>query len=98
MTLEVNLSEKKQALVGGAYLIHRFTTDSLPQQDGLPRWREEFGRAIVHVEIEPVANEPFQAEATLGQVLDLRWMKFRARPCASIAHARWPLRAATISG
>jgi AraC-like DNA-binding protein len=77
MTLEVNLSEKKQALAGGAYSIHRFTTDSLPQQDRLPRWREEFGRAIVHVEIEPVANEPLQAEATLGQVLDLRWMKFR---------------------
>jgi AraC-like DNA-binding protein len=76
LELEVNSSEENQASAGGAYSTRRFTTDSLPERDRLPTWREEFGRAIVYVEIEPVANEPFQAEATLGQVLDLRWMKF----------------------
>ena len=76
MTLEANLSDKEQPLTGGAYSTHRFATDFLPEQDRVRRWREEFGRAIVHVDIEPVGNEPFRAEATLGQVLDLRWVKF----------------------
>jgi AraC-like DNA-binding protein len=76
LRLEMNLSENQQGPIGGAYSIRRFTTDSLPQQDRLPVWREEFARAIVHVEIEPVSSEPFQAQATLGEVLDLRWMKF----------------------
>jgi hypothetical protein len=73
----MNLSDKRQALVGGTYSTRRFTTDFLPEQDRLRVWREEFARAIVHVEIEPVSSEPFQAEATLGEVLDLRWIKFQ---------------------
>jgi AraC-like DNA-binding protein len=77
MSMEMNLSDKKQEFAGGAYSTRRFTTEFLPEKDRLASWREEFGRAIVHVEIDPVANEPFQAEATLGEVLDLRWMKFR---------------------
>jgi len=69
--------DKEQASAGGTYSTRRFTTNFLPAQDRLSVWREEFARAIVHVEIEPVSEEPFQAEATLGEILDLRWMKFQ---------------------
>jgi AraC-like DNA-binding protein len=45
---------------------HRFTTDELPEREKLPRWREEFGRTIVKVDIEPLSSDlPFRAEATL---------------------------------
>jgi len=44
----------------------RFSTWDLPQRERLDRWREEFGRRVVGVEIEPRASEtPFYAEATL---------------------------------
>jgi AraC-like DNA-binding protein len=31
----------------------------------LSRWREEFGRAVVHLDFEPLADAPFHAEAVL---------------------------------
>jgi AraC-like DNA-binding protein len=71
----MNLSDSRPG--SEASSAHHFTTDSLPEQDRLPVWREEFGRTIVHVEIEPVSEEPVQAAATLGAIQDLRWMKFR---------------------
>src|SRR5438552_18920106 len=44
----------------------RFTTDELPERERLSRWREEFGRTIVKVDIEPLSSDaPFRAEATL---------------------------------
>src|SRR4029077_6773655 len=43
----------------------RFSTRGLPERMRVPMWREEFGRRIVHVDIEPLSNVPFQAEATL---------------------------------
>jgi AraC-like DNA-binding protein len=44
----------------------RFSTWDLPERERIPRWREEFGRGLVSVEIEPVSpGEPFHAEATL---------------------------------
>ena len=44
----------------------RFSTWDLPERERLSRWREEFGRGIVSVDVEPVAaDRPFYAEATL---------------------------------
>ena len=44
----------------------RFSTWDLPERERLDRWREEFGRRIIGVEIEPRASAaPFYAEATL---------------------------------
>jgi AraC-like DNA-binding protein len=44
----------------------RFSTDELPERERLSRWREEFGRTIVNVDIEPLSSDlPFRAEATL---------------------------------
>lgn len=73
----MNLSENKQASADAAYSIRRFTTDPLPERDRLPVWREEFGRTIVRVEVEPISDEPVHAEATLGELQEIRWMKFR---------------------
>jgi AraC-like DNA-binding protein len=43
-----------------------FSTRDLPERERLPRWREEFGRGIVRVDIKPVwSNRPFQAQAVL---------------------------------
>jgi AraC-like DNA-binding protein len=44
----------------------RFTTDEFPNRERLPRWREEFARTIVRVDIEPLSSDvPFKAEAIL---------------------------------
>ncbi|MBB4398138.1 AraC family transcriptional regulator [Bradyrhizobium sp. ERR14] len=51
----------------------RFTTDELPERDRLTRWREEFGRTIVSVDIAPLAPEvPFRAEAMLQRLPGVR--------------------------
>jgi len=44
----------------------RFSTWDLPERERLDRWREEFGRRVIGVEIEPRASHaPFCAEATM---------------------------------
>jgi AraC-like DNA-binding protein len=40
-------------------------------------WREEFGRRIVNVEIEPSSDVPFRAEATLHALQGLRTLAWR---------------------
>ncbi|MGY8685968.1 AraC family transcriptional regulator [Bradyrhizobium sp. UFLA05-153] len=51
---------------------HRFSTRELPERMRVPLWRENFGRGIVHVDIEPLSDVPFQADATLQAVRGLR--------------------------
>ena len=51
----------------------RFSTDDVPERDRLPRWREEFGRVLVRVDIEPLAPDlPFRAEATMRTLPGVR--------------------------
>jgi AraC-like DNA-binding protein len=51
----------------------RFTTDGLPERDKLRRWREEFGKTIVSVDIAPLAPDaPFRAEALLQRLPGVR--------------------------
>ncbi|AMN41547.1 helix-turn-helix transcriptional regulator [Rhodoplanes sp. Z2-YC6860] len=51
----------------------RFSTRDLPERERLPRWREEFGRGLVSVDIEPVSSsEPFHAEAILQALPGVR--------------------------
>jgi AraC-like DNA-binding protein len=50
-----------------------FSTNDLPERERLPRWREEFGRSLVQVDIEPVSlDRPFQAEAILQTLPGVR--------------------------
>jgi AraC-like DNA-binding protein len=50
----------------------RFSTAALPARERVPFWREVFGRKLVHVDIEPLANAPFEATATLRALPGLR--------------------------
>lgn len=51
----------------------RFSTSNLPERDRLSRWREEFARGIVRVDMEPMASHlPFHAEATLQALPGVR--------------------------
>ena len=74
--MEVQSSEKNPALAGPEYSVRRFATDSLPERQRLAAWREEFGRTMVRTDIEPLTDHPIQAEATLGQLMEFRWLDF----------------------
>jgi AraC-like DNA-binding protein len=50
----------------------RFSTRDLPERERISSWREEFGRSLLRVDIEPVSNLPFQAEAKLRALPGLR--------------------------
>jgi AraC-like DNA-binding protein len=51
----------------------RFSTWDWPERERLPRWREEFGRGMVSVDVEPVGSDlPFYAEATLQALPGVR--------------------------
>jgi AraC-like DNA-binding protein len=58
------------ALAGFAPL--RFSTRELPERERIPTWREEFGRNLLRVDIEPLSDLPFHAEATLRVLPGLR--------------------------
>jgi AraC-like DNA-binding protein len=58
----------------------RFSTAALPARDRVPFWREVFGHKLVQVDIEPLADAPFEATATLRALPDLRSLS-----CASSA-------------
>lgn len=55
----------------------RFTTEALPPAQRLSVWREEFGRTLLHADIEPVSDEPLHAEATMGTLPGVRSLEFR---------------------
>jgi len=55
----------------------QFSTRDLPERMRIPMWREEFGRRIVHVDIEPSSDVPFQVEATLQAFPGLRTLAWQ---------------------
>ena len=55
----------------------QFSTRKLPERMRIPMWREEIGRGIVHVDIEPLSDVPFQAEATLQALQGLRMLAWK---------------------
>src|SRR6266700_1631743 len=51
----------------------RFSTWDMPEQERLARWREQFARRMLSVEVEPLATDiPFHAQATLQSLPGLR--------------------------
>jgi AraC-like DNA-binding protein len=50
----------------------RFSTSDLPERERLSRWREEFGHGMVRVDIEPLSQAPFRAEAILQALPGVR--------------------------
>ncbi len=49
-----------------------FSTSGLPERERARMWREELGRALLRVRIEPLANLPFHAEAELRALPEVR--------------------------
>jgi AraC-like DNA-binding protein len=58
----------------------RFSTRRLPERQRVPIWCEAFGRQVVRVNIEPLSDHPFAAEATVRALLGLRSMTFVGSP------------------
>jgi AraC-like DNA-binding protein len=50
----------------------RFSTRELPERERISSWREEFGRCVLRVDIEPMLNLPFNAKAKLRALPGLR--------------------------
>ncbi|MFH0298608.1 helix-turn-helix domain-containing protein [Bradyrhizobium sp. 31Argb] len=59
------------------FVSYRFSTRELPERIRIPMWRENFGRTIVHADIEPSSEVPFQAEATLHALQGLRMLSLK---------------------
>ena len=62
----------------------RFSTCGLPERERLARWREEFGRSLLRVDIEPLSGRPFRPQATLRLLPELRTIE----ATGSAAHFR----------
>ncbi|MBB4397179.1 AraC family transcriptional regulator [Bradyrhizobium sp. ERR14] len=62
------------------FVSHRFSTREHPERMRLPLWRERFVRGIVHVDIEPLTDVPFQADATLQALRGLRTLALKGSP------------------
>ncbi len=56
----------------------RFSTTEMPERARVPFWREVFGREVVRADIEPLADAPFEASATLRA-----WPGLRLMSCTS---------------
>lgn len=47
----------------------QFSTEQIPPRERMERWREEFGRTLVRVDIEPTATDaPFRMQAVLQRL------------------------------
>jgi AraC-like DNA-binding protein len=58
----------------------RFSTSDLAPRERVPVWREKFGRAVVRIDIEPLSDLPFHAEATMRALPGLRTIACRGSP------------------
>lgn len=58
----------------------RFSTDGLPEADRIPFFRDFFGPAVCHFEIESSCDQPFHAEVTLQSVPDVDLVSCRVSP------------------
>jgi AraC-like DNA-binding protein len=63
----------------------RFSTREIPERDRVATLREEFGRRLLRIEIEPLSDAPFHAEATLRALPGLRMIACR---CAAVSLQR----------
>jgi AraC-like DNA-binding protein len=54
----------------------RFSTRKIPERERIASWREEFGRRLLRVDIEPASDLPFHAEAALRALPGLRTISF----------------------
>lgn len=50
----------------------RFSTEDLPDRDRVSRWREEFARGVVKMDVELLGDEPFRSESRIRILPDLK--------------------------
>lgn len=67
-------SDKSEAPVLGASNF-RFSTESLPEQERVPVFREVFGRSILGMDFEPLGEQPFRTDMVVKQLpgLNIVW-------------------------
>lgn len=52
-----------------------FSTDDFPDRDKVSRWREEFARGVVKMDVEPLGDEPFRSASHIQLFSDLKiWL------------------------
>jgi AraC-like DNA-binding protein len=57
------------------FSLRRFSTRGLPERERVRMWREEFGRTLLRVHIEPLTNLPFYADAELRALPGVRLIR-----------------------
>jgi hypothetical protein len=63
------------------FALLRFSTREIPERERMLRWREEFGQNMLHVDIQPLSEVPFQAEAILRPLIGLRTLLLKGPSC-----------------
>ncbi|WP_210213934.1 helix-turn-helix transcriptional regulator [Sinorhizobium meliloti] len=54
------------------------STDDMPVRERVSSFREEFARSLLHVDLEPLGDNPFHAEATIRALPGVRILDCRA--------------------
>jgi AraC-like DNA-binding protein len=49
-----------------------FSTDDFPDRDKVSRWREEFARGVVNMDVEPLGDKPFRSVSQIHLFPDLK--------------------------
>jgi AraC-like DNA-binding protein len=70
----------KPALEQAGFAPLRFSTRFLPDRERLPTWRDVFGHGVVRVDVEPLSDVPFRAEARLRALPGLRMIACVSTP------------------
>jgi AraC-like DNA-binding protein len=72
MALQNHPFHSKSALEHTNFAPLRFSTQSLSERESLSTWRDVFGRRAVRIDVEPLSDVPFRAEARLRVLPGLR--------------------------
>ena len=72
MALQNNPVHSKSAVEDASVAPLRFSTQCLPERERLSTWRDVFARGVVRIDVEPLSDVPFCAEARLRVLPGLR--------------------------
>lgn len=58
--------------VSAAFSTIRFSTDSVPEKDRVPMWREYYGRSLLKVDMKPATDMPFRCDVAVRSLPGLQ--------------------------
>jgi hypothetical protein len=58
----------------------RLSTDQFPAKDRIAKWREEFGRLLFRLDVEPLGQEQFRSDVQLRSLPGLKLMSGMCTP------------------